>query len=130
MPSGIVGNGSGSGADAGPAPTFHQVFADVISTKCVACHVPGGIGVTTGGLDMSSESVAYGNLVGKDASGTSCSRKGILVVPNEPDSSLFYLKVSLDDPSPCGAKMPLSTAPLSQAQADEIENWIKGGALN
>jgi len=130
QPSARTGTGgSTNGAtDASSGPTFHQVYADVISTACLSCHVPGGIGVTVGNLDLSTESVAYGNLVNQDAAGSSCARHGSLVAPNEPGSSIFFLKVSLDDPTPCGAKMPLSAAPLPQSQADEIEGWIEAGA--
>jgi len=114
--------------DAGSGPTFHQVYADVVSTVCVSCHVPGGIGVTIGHLDLSTESVAYGNLVDQEAAGASCAGQGTRVVPNEPDSSIFFLKVSLADPTPCGSKMPLGEAPLSQSQVDEIAAWIEAGA--
>ena len=45
-------------------------------------------------------------------------------------TSIMYLKVSLDDPTPCGSKMPFGLPPLSQAETDTIEDWIKAGALN
>jgi len=130
QPSGSTGTGGATNGatDAGSGPTFHQVYADVISTACLSCHVPGGIGVTVGNLDLSTESVAYGNLVDQDAAGASCAGHGTLVVPNEPGSSIFFLKVNVDDPTPCGAKMPLSAAPLSRSQADEINAWIEAGA--
>jgi hypothetical protein len=51
------------------------------------------------------------------------------VVPGSPDTSIMYLKVSLDDPAPCGAKMPLGGS-LDRASADLIESWIMSGAPN
>jgi hypothetical protein len=42
----------------------------------------------------------------------------------------MYLKVSLVDPAPCGAKMPFGLPPLAQSEVDLISGWINAGALN
>ena len=42
----------------------------------------------------------------------------------------MYLKVNLDDPPPCGSKMPLGLPPLSRDQTDMIQAWIAAGAPN
>jgi hypothetical protein len=126
---------SDSGADATPpasdsgvAPTFTNVYA-VITARCTPCHTtPTGIGVVQGGLDMTSRATALANLVGKPAAGIACAGKGTRVTPGQPDASIFYLKVSLDDPSPCGSKMPLTGGPLAKSETDLFEAWITAGA--
>jgi len=86
--------------------------------------------VSLGHLDMTTRDTAYMNLVNTPAAGAGCAGKGTRVTPGDEETSIMYLKVSLDDPTPCGEKMPLGLPPLSQDEADTIENWIKGGAPN
>ena len=118
---------STSTANQGPA-TFTQVYG-IISQRCAPCHTSAGqIGITMGHLDMTSKASAYANLVNADAAGVSCSGKGTRVVPGAEDDSIMYLKVSLDDPTPCGSKMPLGGPALSQDESDTIESWIHDGA--
>jgi hypothetical protein len=126
---GDVGAGDvGAGTDA-PASTFTQVYTMVIAQRCMPCHTTAtGIGVLMGHLDMTSRATALMNLVNVPASGTACTGKGMRVVPGMPDSSIMYLKISLDDPAPCGSKMPLGRDPLPKAEADMIEGWIVAGA--
>jgi hypothetical protein len=120
---------SDAGVDTGSAATWTQVYTTAIVPECSPCHTtPTGIGVTTGNLDMTSQSTAYSNLVNVPAAGAQCSGRGTRVVPGQPGSSILYLKVSLDDPSPCGAKMPLGGPPLSREQTDLIKAWIQAGA--
>ena len=122
---------TGGGGDSTVAATFTEVYTTVITAKCAPCHTTAaGIGVSSGMLDMTTQAVAYTNLVGTPASGSACGGKGTRVVADQPDMSIMYLKVSLDDPTPCGGKMPLGGPALSQAQADLIESWINGGAKN
>lgn len=112
-------------------PTWTNVYEHVLVPRCGSCHAsPGGPGILTGKLDLSTQDAAYTNLVNAEAKGQSCAQMGTLIVPGEPDSSILYLKVSLDDPSPCGAKMPNDGTELSQTQADLIESWIDNGAAN
>jgi hypothetical protein len=127
---GETGNASDGGAGDGvAAATFTQVYTTVIATRCMPCHTTAnGIGVMNGHLDMTSQATAFANLVNVPAAGVACAGKGTRVVPGMPDSSVLYLKISLDDPAPCGAKMPLGLPALPQAEADMIESWIMGGA--
>jgi hypothetical protein len=121
---------SGGAQDSGPPATWTQVYTTVIAARCMPCHTtPTGIGIMQGHLDMSSKSVAYTNLVNVAAAGMACAGKGTRVVPGMKDSSIMYLKVSLDDPSPCGAKMPLGGM-LSADEVNMIESWITAGAMN
>lgn len=127
---------SGSSTSSEPAvaasPTWTGVYSTIVSKSCLPCHAT-GIGLTTGHLDMSSKATAYANLVNVPAAGSGdvgaiCAGHGTRVVPGKPDSSIMYLKVSLDDPAPCGAKMPYLRSPLSQAEVDLIDTWITKGA--
>jgi hypothetical protein len=118
-------------ADAGTPVTFTQVYSTVIRNRCMPCHTTEtGIGVSVGRLDMTSQGAAYQNLVGAPAAGAACAGRGTRVIAGEHDSSLMYLKISLDDPAPCGSKMPLNGPPLSQEEADMIQHWIDQGAKN
>jgi hypothetical protein len=112
-------------------PTFTTVYTTTITNKCSPCHTTaGGAGVMFGMLDMTTQANAYANLVNKPAAGVQCGGKGTRVVPGNANQSIMYLKVSLDDPSPCGNKMPDNLAPLAQSEADGIEAWINAGAKN
>jgi hypothetical protein len=122
---------SGPVADSGPPATFTQVYTNIISQRCAPCHTTAsGIGVAMGKLDMTSQATAYGNLVNAPAVGSACAGKGTRITPGQPDQSIMYLKVSLDDPTPCGQKMPLGGPPLTKDQADSIESWVTAGAQN
>jgi len=115
-----------------PPTSFHDFYTGVIEAyKCLDCHIPGGVGVSSkddagmmisgGELDMSTEAKAYKNLVNVKAAGVACSGMGFTrVVPNDPDASLIVLKTELAYteqqvkdghlkeavPAPCGAEMP------------------------
>jgi hypothetical protein len=118
-------------AEAAPAAvTFTRVYGDIISPICVQCHNPNGIGVSMGHLDMSTKATAFSNLVGVSAMGIACGGKGTRVVAGNANGSILFEKVDPGTPAPCGSKMPLGLTPLTTAQADEIQSWINGGALN
>jgi hypothetical protein len=117
--------------DAGPtAPSWTTVYTEVITPRCLPCHADATqIGITLGQLDMSSQATAFNNLVNKAATGPACSSAGIRVVPGSPDTSVLYLKVDPEEPTPCGAKMPF-TGTISEEEVEMIEAWIEGGAPN
>ena len=95
------------------------------------CHTTAGSdGIAFGHLDMTTQANAYANLVNMPTAGVSCSGKGVRVVPGNADQSVMYLKVSTDDPSPCGNKMPDGLPPLTDDEANGIEAWINAGAPN
>ena len=124
-------NNAGTDGGGAAALTFTEIYTNIISSKCAPCHTTAnGEGITSGKLDMTTQANAYSNLVGVAAAGAACSGKGTRVVAKMPDSSIFYLKISDDDPTPCGGKMPLGEAPLSDDESDGIEAWINAGALN
>src|SRR6185369_15124452 len=99
-------------------PTFTQIYTTTITNKCSPCHTTAtGDGVNFGKLDMTSQATAYANLVNQPAAGVNCGGKGTRVVPGDAKSSVFYLKVSTEDPSPCGNKMPDNLPALSGDEA-------------
>jgi hypothetical protein len=112
-------------------PTFTGVYTGVLMPSgCPGCHVPGGPG---GFLDLSTPSIAYTSLVGKDAAtsgtGIMCAGKGKRVVANDCTNSILYSKISMATPI-CGTSMPPGAGPLPQTQLDAVCNWIKAGATN
>lgn len=131
--------GACGGSSSGSTPptdgghvTFTAVYAGILSTSCLPCHAPGGVGASAGRLNLSSSEMAYADLA-KDASGTSCSTGGKRVVPGDASSSLLVDKVASAHPS-CGVQMPFGCAGtatcLSEAQVQDIKDWINGGAHN
>jgi mono/diheme cytochrome c family protein len=127
--------------DGGELATFTMIYNDIISVRCVSCHVPGGAGVSSGKLDMSTKALAYSNLVGASgmgiaAAGSQCGTSGLLrVTPNEHATSLLWQKVDAKlkgTAAPCGNPMPPGSpaSTLSQAQVDDIADWIDSGALD
>lgn len=100
--------------------TFTQVYASVLKS-CTSCHA--GLIGQFDGLDMSTQTTAYKNLVGVVAS--RCS--GTLVVPKSAATSVLYEKVT--NPR-CGTLMPQNAPPLSQEEIDLLKNWIDQGALD
>jgi hypothetical protein len=124
-------------------PTFTNVYANVIGARCTGCHRPGSSGVNVGMLDMSTQAVAYTNLVGVPSAGTGAGTSGItcasIMMPRvsagNATGSLLYNKVAskLTAVTPaCGSPMPLpaTASALTQAQVDLIAAWIGAGALN
>ena len=124
------GNGPMAASDPGGAPTFTNVYNDIVEPLCTSCHTPGGEAPF---LDMSTQATAYMNLVGVKADGFSCGGSGLVrVVAGDATESLLYEKVSESKP-PCGSEMPLGCSGqgcLSPADQKEIADWINGGALD
>jgi hypothetical protein len=136
--SGSSGSASGAGVDAGPPTTFTEVYA-VITAHCGDCHKGDDSGIKYGGLDMSTMSLAYMNLVGVKAAGTEPpgSAAGYVacgttmetrVVPGSSATSLLYNKVN--GTQDCGVRMPKGDPALSAANIATIKDWIDQGAPN
>jgi hypothetical protein len=89
--------------------------------------MPGGVGVTTGKLDMSSQATAFTNLVGKNSTlaAAGCGGNGVRVVPMMSAKSVLYSKVS---GTTCGVRMPSGKPALSAADIATIKTWIDTGA--
>jgi hypothetical protein len=115
---------TGTVSDAGAAPTFTQIYTNILSKKCGPCHTAS----TSGSLDLGTKAKAYTSLVGVSAAGFSCSSTGLKrVVAGDAANSLLAKKV---DPSPpCGGRMPTVVA-LPATEIADLKAWINAGAKN
>jgi mono/diheme cytochrome c family protein len=112
----------------------------ILTARCIACHTPRGSGVTTGGLDLTTNLAtgAYAQLLMRamgivpGTAGTTCAASALTrVVPGSAQISLLYNKVNsrlANMPALCGNPMPASGPPLTPAQVATIASWIDQGA--
>ena len=124
-------------ADSGPATTFTEVYTTVMSSGSPSCtdHHSGGTSAA-GNLDMSSQKLAYTNLVGVPAAGPECGPEGldggapeIRVVAGNAAASLLYQKLLGAQPL-CGGAMPALGDAVSATQLALVKSWIENGAPN
>jgi hypothetical protein len=107
--------------------TFTNIYTSILQPAC-ATHHSGGASAS-GALDMSSQALAFSNLVGVKAAGSACGTSGdIRVVAGSPTESLLYNKVN--GTQSCGAQMPLGGPYLPADEISLIEAWITAGAMN
>jgi hypothetical protein len=130
---------SAPGPQPGGTATFSAVYQNVFSvgspgTSCIDHH-SGGTSAA-GSLDMSSQKLAYQNLVGVPAAGPLCGPAGldggtpeIRVVAGSSASSLLYQKLSEAQPA-CGGEMPALGMQISPDQLALVKSWIDEGAPN
>ena len=124
---GGAGSGGGSGASVGTfSAIYPMLFPADTAAKCNSCHSMPASDVSNGRLHMGTDkATAYAALVGPTAAGSKCTGQP-LVVANQPDMSLLLQK--LTNTPPCGERMPLGGAPLSEAQLEMVRTWIADGA--
>ena len=129
---GCGGGGSdGAGGTASSAPAkfsaiYPLIFPPKTTARCEFCHSLPANEVSNGKLHVGSDQeTAYQALFGQTSVSTRCTGK-TLVVPNEPDKSLFLQKL-LPSP-PCGNRMPLGGAVLSDDVLEMVRSWIAAGA--
>ena len=105
-------------------PTFsQQIQADILTPACVRCHTDEGR-TPAGGLILKA-GAAYAQLVNVPSP-----RSGVIrVIPGNPSGSYLVQKLE-GAPSIMGARMPLNSAPLTDAQIALIRQWIQNGAPN
>jgi hypothetical protein len=119
---GTGGEDAGETTDSGMASADFTAAYAVIAARCGPCH----IGQANGDLDLSTQAIAYANLVEVQASATSaCAGAGLRVAPGDAAASLLYAK--LTNTQTCGGLMPPSGM-LSEAELTTIREWIEGGA--
>lgn len=118
-----------------PKATFAPVYAILEANSCITCHIPGGLGVTQGKLNLASADTAWANLVGAAASVQSVAPGWKRVLAGKPDSSLLVVKlaaasttVKMPDGKGYGARMPMGFAAVSAGDLDIIRKWIQDGA--
>jgi hypothetical protein len=103
------GEGGGGHAGASAAPTFTEIYKDILSVYCggSSCHYPG----SQHGVGFSTQSGAYKSLI------------SVAVIPGDSQGSTLYTLVAT-------GVMPDGRPMLSSDFIDEIGAWIDAGALN
>ena len=131
----VLASGCGSSSSpspSGPPGTFTQIYAEIfpLGTKaqCNYCHDRPANEISNGKLDMShAKADAYTSIVGPSSMSAKCGGRK-LVVPGDPSTSLFYLKMGATPP--CGDRMPQGSTPLTDVQLEMVRSWIAAGAKN
>jgi hypothetical protein len=107
------------------APTFSAIYAEVIQPhNCLLglCH---GEGAAGGGLVLFPRERAYDALIAASNS-RECAHLGLGVVePENPDESLFWIKLQADPP--CGVPMPPDEL-VEPRHVEQVRLWIVRGA--
>lgn len=124
-----AGSAEGTGETGAGGVSFTEVYEQIIMPKgCNSgyCHGSG-----SGGLTMTDEATSYANLVEMAATTPVCGQ-GMRVVPGSLDESTVWYRVrpaTLDDGNPCAPKMPQGSMGLTAPEAQLVDDWIAGGAL-
>lgn len=110
-----------AGASATFEPTYSAIYTEILEPQgCTADRCHGGLG-----LKLNTQDGGYTSLL-NDVGVMGCAGMKF-VVPGQPDQSLLYRKVA-DAMPVCGARMPLSLAPLKPEELTQIRTWIEMGA--
>ena len=112
--------------DAGEAPTFRVLFADIIEPyRCAECHRPAGTLMTE--LDLSSAEIAYASLIGV----MGCDDVTPRVTPCDPSTSTLAL-IPTGRAESCGGRHTFGgvnpTGIVTPEERDRIDAWIAAGA--
>jgi hypothetical protein len=121
---------SSAGQSAPPAATFTEVyemmFPMTTNARCNACHANPANDIANGKLQMGMDKVsAYTALMGQTSMSSRCMNRPLLV-PYQPDMSLFFQKLSATPP--CGTRMPNGGNAFSSEQLEMVRSWIMAGA--
>jgi polyvinyl alcohol dehydrogenase (cytochrome) len=104
-------------------PTYSAIYDEIFDAQgCGADRCHGGLGIL-----LNAKATGYSNLI--DGVGTMGCVGMRFVVPGQPMESLLYRKLA-DAMPPCGARMPLSLAPLKPEELAQVRTWIEMGAPN
>lgn len=105
-------------AGCGDKPLTYQAdIKPIIDANCVSCHVPGGTGYDTTGLQLDSyEALMKGTKLGP-----------VVVAGSSVSSTLYRLVSGQADPS---IRMPHGQGALPDAEVAKIAAWIDQGAKN
>lgn len=117
------GQDCGAGQCAWKDSTFGDIYPGLVTNGCAdtRCH---NADKKAAQLDLSSQSIAYEQLVGRVSS--QCGDR-LLVAANDPDSS--YLVHKVEGIQICsGSKMPKRGEGLTLAQQNDLRAWIATGA--
>jgi hypothetical protein len=109
---------------AGRTVSFALEIQPILTERCASCHSSGGFAVNVGIPMLLSEGESYQDIVNQPSSQDPAYT---LVVPSDSSNSLFYRKVSENNP-PVGSAMPLFVEKLSPEELGLIQDWINQGA--
>ena len=105
---------------------YPLLFPTSTNPRCTFCHGLPANDRSNGNLGVGADkATAYAAIVGKTSTSSACGSRAI-VVPGNPDQSLFYLKLS-ENPV-CGSRMPLGGDLLTDAEREMVRSWIANGA--
>lgn len=107
-----------------PVVSFRNDVRPVFNHHCTGCHFPESTNDAKV-LDLQTDAI-WQNIVNHKSPN---SKTWYYIIPNNPQTSLLYLKVSEDIP-PFGIRMPAGTANLTMDELLIIKNWIQQGAKN
>lgn len=97
----------------------------IFKEKCETCHKQNGQAWSSTRLSLEA-SMAWDSLVNVASREMVPPKAPMLrVKPGMPDSSYLYVKIVSDKP-PVGARMPMSSTPLTAAEIERIRAWITG----
>ncbi len=107
---------------------YDTLFPATTNARCNFCHSMPASDISNGNLSTGmDQDSAYAALVGKASTSSRCNGKR-LVVPHDPDASLFLDKFTAKPT--CGDRMPLGGMALSDHEIELIRSWIVAGANN
>jgi hypothetical protein len=136
----------GGGSTEPLAPTFSNVFSQVVLRGGGACASAQCHGLARGGgLKLDLKGAVHAQLLGIASEGLcidggasdagpgfetcGCASTGkIRVVPFKPEESLFFEKIA-GEPA-CGERMPPTGEPLPTEKVELVRQWILAGAPN
>ena len=112
----------------GIQPTLQSIQTHVFTPLCAGCHTGPSSNVLPSGLDLTSVSASYANLVGIASVWTPTVQR---VRANDAANSFLIHKLEGTVPgggAVPGSRMPLGGQPLSPATIATIRQWIDAGA--
>jgi hypothetical protein len=118
---------AGDGATSSHEGEFAQIQTEIFNPNCLSggCHNAQSL---AGGMNL-SPGASYDNLVGQPPDNAVARANGLLrVEPFSPENSFLLVKLCCPGPGE-GSRMPRDAGPLSEAEMQQIEDWILNGAL-
>src|SRR5689334_20330321 len=104
------------GAPSFAAVDFNRDIRPILSDRCYTCHGPDQ-SKRMSPLRLDSEAGARTPL-----------RTGAAIVPGKPDESILIQRVRATDPARRMPPQSMGHAPLTAAQIEKLEQWIREGA--
>jgi hypothetical protein len=107
----------------GIQPTLSSIQDNLFAPTCSGCHTGPSGAALPAGLDLTSLSMSFMDLVGVSSVQNAALNR---VEPGDPDAS--YLIQKLEGTASSGSRMPPLGAAIDQATIDVVRQWITDGA--